>query len=172
MKIKDEKELTNMMQNHKEEISQYIWKRKLQNKRDVRALFQGGMGMVCRFGDMISESCLESIQSFEKHNLGMLLKESINQGKCEADDIPGLLNQRVCTFKLNLKGALLAFNSTKINVAINRLEFQLTSDDISDENKWFCVYGTCGPCALKLYSKPLMKDIGILIDNQMQYNQH
>jgi hypothetical protein len=44
MRIKDEKELTNMMQSHKDDFTQFIWRRRLQNKRDVRALFQGGIG--------------------------------------------------------------------------------------------------------------------------------
>ena len=48
MRIKDEKgiiinlELTNMMQNHKDDFTQFIWKRRMQTKRDVRTLFQAG----------------------------------------------------------------------------------------------------------------------------------
>jgi hypothetical protein len=61
----------------------------------MRALYQGGMGMVARFGDLISESSLESIQSFEKYNLGKLLKERIATQNCEVDDVSGLLCQRV-----------------------------------------------------------------------------
>jgi hypothetical protein len=52
--------------------------------------------MIGRFGDLISESCMESIQSFEKNNLGKLLKDTINSKNCEAEDIAGLLYQRVC----------------------------------------------------------------------------
>jgi hypothetical protein len=53
------------------------------------------MGMVARFGDLISESSLESIQSFEKYNLGMLLKETIASQNCDIEDVSGLLCQRV-----------------------------------------------------------------------------
>jgi hypothetical protein len=37
---------------------------------------------------------------------------------------------------------------------------QLVPDEAeADLNKWLCVYNTCGPCALKLYSKGIHKDV-------------
>jgi SPRY domain len=42
---------------------------------------------------------------------------------------------------------------------MNRLDIQLVSEDVDDEGKWYSVYNTCGPWALKLYSKPLQRDL-------------
>lgn len=95
MRVREEKELTIMMQSHKDDLMTFIWKRRLQSKREVRSLFQGGMGMIGRFGDLVSESCLESVQAFEKHNLAKLLKDAIHSGQCEAEDIAGLIYLRV-----------------------------------------------------------------------------
>jgi hypothetical protein len=38
------KELNNMMQTHKDSFTQFIWKRRFQTKKDLRALFQSGFG--------------------------------------------------------------------------------------------------------------------------------
>ena len=43
-KISIMKELNNMMQTHKDSFTQFIWKRRFQTKKDLRALFQSGFG--------------------------------------------------------------------------------------------------------------------------------
>ena len=51
--------------------------------------------MIGRLGDLIADSTLESIQSFEKSNWTRLCKAAIYSGLCEPDDIPGFFNNKV-----------------------------------------------------------------------------
>ncbi|KAL2916170.1 hypothetical protein HK105_204261 [Polyrhizophydium stewartii] len=148
-RLTDEKELSNMMQNHKEDFTQFIWKRRLQSRRDLRLLFQTGPGMIGRFGDLIADSTLEAIQSFERSNWAQLCKEAISSGICDYDDV-SLVSVKT--------------PGSRINVFQSRLEFQIddvleNSSESKDLERWFTVYATSGPWAVKLYSKPLVTEV-------------
>lgn len=148
--LKDERELTLLMQNHKDDFTSFIWKRRMASKRSVRSLHQGAMAAMGRVGDLISDSSLESINTFEKTNMARLLKDVINTWNCEQEDVMGALGMRAC---LALPRISRAFK-----LSANRLEAQLLSDDTAN-NAWHCIYGSCGPWALKSLAKPFHKDL-------------
>ncbi|KAI8899147.1 hypothetical protein BC833DRAFT_587015 [Globomyces pollinis-pini] len=145
-KMMDEKELNTLMQTHKEDFTQFIWKRRLQTKKDLRFLFQSGPGTIGRFGDIIANNNLESIQGFERYNWARLCKDAINFGMCELEDIPGFFNQ-VCLQSPR--------NNSHVMISPSRLEFK-----VMDKNpEYHCVSATSGAWANKLYAKALIKDI-------------
>ncbi|XJO77036.1 hypothetical protein BDV3_001679 [Batrachochytrium dendrobatidis] len=154
-RVSDEKELNNMMQTHKDDFTQFIWKRRLQSRRDLRLLFQAGPGMIGRFGELISDSNMEVIQTFERNNLAKLCKEAITSGLCDHDDVPGFFNNKITLISPK--------KMKRINVFPSRLEFQIKEieDDMAvrDPEQWYTVYATCGPWAIKLFSKPLVQDL-------------
>ncbi|KAI8848939.1 hypothetical protein BC829DRAFT_425405 [Chytridium lagenaria] len=80
-----------MESQHRDEFSQFIWKRRSQARRDLRSLFQVGNDMPT--GDMIADASLELLHLFEKTNTVRLCKDAINWGLCEMDDIPGFLRK-------------------------------------------------------------------------------
>lgn len=45
-------------------------------------------GVISRFGDLVAESSLESLQSFERINLARLCRDKIAAGVCSEDDVP------------------------------------------------------------------------------------
>ena len=51
--------------------------------------------MIGRFGELISDSNMEVIQTFERNNLAKLCKEAITSGLCDHDDVPGFFNNKV-----------------------------------------------------------------------------
>ncbi|KAJ2999525.1 hypothetical protein HDV02_002672 [Globomyces sp. JEL0801] len=152
-----ETELNTLMQTHKEDFTQFIWKRRLQTKKDLRFLFQSGYdifilsvllrpGTIGRFGDIIANNNLESIQGFERYNWARLCKDAINFGMCELEDIPGFFNQ-VCLQSPR--------NNSHVMISPSRLEFK-----VMDKNpEYHCVSATSGAWANKLYAKALIKDI-------------
>ncbi|KAI8925687.1 hypothetical protein BC831DRAFT_498185 [Entophlyctis helioformis] len=130
-----------MMQTHKEDFTQFIWKRRLQSRRDLRLLFQAGPGMIGRFGDLIADSSLETIQSFERSNWARLCKEAISSNICDYDDVPGFFNNKVTLMAVK--------PPTRINVLPNRLEFQLEdSSGVEGEER-----------DLERWYTPLIKDL-------------
>ncbi|KAI8914438.1 hypothetical protein EDD86DRAFT_186711 [Gorgonomyces haynaldii] len=140
-----------MMQNHKDEFTQFIWKRRMQTKRDVRHLFQQSTGMLGRLGDLISESSLESIQQFEKNNWAKLCKDVIEANTCELEDIPGYFGQKVL-----LKPPI---HLDELKMSTNRTDFYLGSEEAEiDPQKWYCVYASQGPWTSKQYAKPMYKE--------------
>ncbi len=94
-RMRDEKELNILMQAHRDEFTQFIWKRRLGTKKDLRGIFQSGPGIIGRFGDLIADTNLESIQNFEKTNCSKICKDAISFGFCEAEDIQGYFRQTV-----------------------------------------------------------------------------
>ncbi|KAH9253017.1 hypothetical protein BASA81_009022 [Batrachochytrium salamandrivorans] len=159
----DEKELNNMMQTHKDEFTQFIWKRRLQSRGDLRLLFQSGSGMIGRFGELVSGSSLEAIQSFDRGNWVKLCKEAISSGLCDHDDVPGFFSNKITISTINI--------DPQIHIFPNRLEFQILEANATLKNleRWYTVYGTCGPWAIKLYSKPLVHDLVIQALEQVMH---
>ncbi|KAJ3345005.1 hypothetical protein HDU91_007491, partial [Kappamyces sp. JEL0680] len=144
----DEKELHSMMQTHKESFTQFIWKRRVQTRKDLRSLFQSGPGILGRFGDLICESNIEAIQSFERSNCSKLCHDAIEAMACEVDDIAGFFKQTIL---------LQPPRNPALMVSPTRLEFKL--DGKNSSMKWHCVTSTSGPWAIKLYSKALVRSI-------------
>ena len=155
-------ELNNLLQAHKETFTQFIWKRRVQTKKDLRVLFQTGFelglyliflprsGIIGRFGDLIAESNIETIQAFERTNSMQICNEAIDTGICELEDIPGVFKQVIL-----LQPPV--SNNTAITISSSRLEFKVIEKKISDE--WYCLAATSGPWAIKLFSKSLIKSI-------------
>ncbi|KAJ3272756.1 hypothetical protein HDV01_005284 [Terramyces sp. JEL0728] len=150
VKLTDERELNNIMNTHKEGFTQFIWKRRLQTKRDLRALFQSGPGIIGRLGDLIAESNLEAIQSFERSNWARLCNHAIAAGLCEKDDIEG--------------------DNRAIQISASRYEFRLISPkDV--EAEWNCAFATSGPWGVKLYAKSLVRDVVVQTMSQLKMKQ-
>jgi hypothetical protein len=135
------------MQAHRDEFTQFIWKRRVQTKKDLRALFQSGPGIIGRFGDLIADSSLDAIQSFEKSNSNRICKDAISFGFCEQEDIQGYYRQ-VVQLMSSIPRKDLKFHG-------NRLEFHVTAVD----EMYHCCYATSGPWAVKLYSKSLVRSL-------------
>ncbi|KAJ3197485.1 hypothetical protein HK101_003183 [Irineochytrium annulatum] len=81
----DEKEMSATFQQHKDEFSQYIWKRRINAKRELRQLFQSGLG------DLVSDAAIEGLLLFQKINMVRLCKDAIQWGLCDEDDVAGRL---------------------------------------------------------------------------------
>ncbi|KAJ3256253.1 hypothetical protein HK103_005616 [Boothiomyces macroporosus] len=162
VKLADERELNNLMNTHKEGFTQFIWKRRLQTKRDLRALFQSGPGIIGRLGDLIADSNLEAIQSFERSNWARLCKDAIAAGICDTDDIEGYFNHGI--FLLPPKDNKVVFISS------NRSEFRVISNK-NVEPEWNCVFATSGPWGVKLYARSLVRDVVVQTMNQLGQNQ-
>nr|KAJ3421640.1 hypothetical protein HK105_002847 [Polyrhizophydium stewartii] len=106
------------------------------------------MRLVNRLTDE-KDSTLEAIQSFERSNWAQLCKEAISSGICDYDDV-SLVSVKT--------------PGSRINVFQSRLEFQIddvleNSSESKDLERWFTVYATSGPWAVKLYSKPLVTEV-------------
>ncbi|KAJ3113482.1 hypothetical protein HDU96_003349 [Phlyctochytrium bullatum] len=113
----DEKEISSTLQQHRDEFLQFIWKRRCQARKDLRALFQVGPGMICRFGDMLADASLEVLNSFEKLNTVRLCRDSINWELCEADDIPYFFTNKIAL--------ALPYRTSPAVVAPNRIDVHL-----------------------------------------------
>ena len=94
-RMTDEKELAQVLQNHKEDFSQYIWKRRAQSKKDLSNLFQSCSNMIRRFGDIVSDNSLDSIQSFEKRNRARICRDGIQFNFLDQDDSAAFFSNKV-----------------------------------------------------------------------------
>ena len=105
-----------------------------------------------RFGDLIAESNLDAIQTFERNNWAKLTKDLIYSDGCEQEDLQGLLGQRVIIYTPKY--------SQKVKVGLSRSEFNLNPfDENNQEDQWHSVYASAGPWAVKQYARPLIKEI-------------
>ncbi|KAJ3321197.1 hypothetical protein HDV06_004540 [Boothiomyces sp. JEL0866] len=139
VKLTDERELNNMMNTHKEGFTQFIWKRRLQTKRDLRALFQSGPGIMGRLGDLIAESNLEAIQSFERSNWARLCKDAIAAGICDKDDIEGYFNYGL---KLNQDSANKDSEFSYIHIIARLMDLYHPSHQLQASVLAYPLYGT------------------------------
>ncbi|KAI9363417.1 hypothetical protein DFJ73DRAFT_811117 [Zopfochytrium polystomum] len=142
----NEQEMSVALQQHRDEFGQFIWKRRIESKRDLRALFQTGPGLVCKFGDMIADAALESIQLFDKVNNARLCKDAIKSGLCAEEDIPDFFARKITL--LNPRG------QTYSVISPNHLEFKLSLS--TPPGEWTCLYGNQGPSAKRLVGKQLV----------------
>ncbi|KAJ3412016.1 hypothetical protein HDV05_001397 [Chytridiales sp. JEL 0842] len=139
--MSDEKELATTLQLHRDEFSHFIWRRRINSRKELRSLFQSGMG------DLVSEASLEGLQLFEKTNSIRLCKEAIRWQICELDDIASYFSRRA---------SLLAPQpAAPVSVNTNRLEFSV-ADKVPPNSSWGCVYATQGAWNLRLLSKPMV----------------
>ncbi|KND01565.1 uncharacterized protein SPPG_03365 [Spizellomyces punctatus DAOM BR117] len=161
-KMTDEKELSSALQQHRDEFTQFIWNRRMTSRKEMRQLFQTGPAVVCRFGDVIAESTLEALQSFERFNWVRLCKDKIAGEVCNDDDIPSYF----------LRQMFLAapIVPTAVIVHPNRLELhlsRLTSSEAgvrrqpADELRadWGCVYATAGVWKVRLMARPTAREM-------------
>ncbi len=105
-------------------------------------------GIIGRFGDLIAESNLEAIQSFERYNCSKLCHDAIGAGICDFEDIPGFFKQTIL---------LQRRRNPNIYMANTRLEFKINSK--LPTMKWYSVFATSGPWAIKLYAKSLVRTV-------------
>ncbi|KAJ3097483.1 hypothetical protein HDU97_004850 [Phlyctochytrium planicorne] len=147
--MSDEKEISSSLQQHRDEFSQFIWKRRFQARKDLRALFQVGPGMICRMGDIIADATLELLLLFEKTNSLRLCKDAINWSLCEGDDIPGFFTKKI---------AIAAPSPiVPVSIAPNRIDFSIPdSAKLIAKDGWVSVYGTTGPWAARLQGKTMV----------------
>ncbi|KAI8921425.1 hypothetical protein DFJ77DRAFT_163161 [Powellomyces hirtus] len=130
----------------------------------MRALFQTGPGMISRFGDMITNSTLESLQSFERTNWARLCKDKIAAGVCNDEDVPGYFLR-----KIFLVAPIIPAD---VSVHANRLEVHLTTVPGDDtlglptnaptstlKCDWGCIYATAGPWRARLMSRPTIREL-------------
>ncbi|KAI8589518.1 hypothetical protein BDZ88DRAFT_461954 [Geranomyces variabilis] len=161
-RMTDEKELATALQAHRDQFAQFIWKRRVGARKDMRALFQTGPGMISRFGDLITNSTLESLQSFERMNWARLCKDKIAAGVCSDEDVPAYFTRKI----------FLAAPAVPADVVVhaNRLEVHLREPRSSPDggtpppvtppkNDWGCVYGTAGPWRARLLSRPTIREL-------------
>lgn len=147
--MSSEQELSILLQQHKEEFGQYVSKRRLNSKRDMRTLFQTGPSVVCKFGDMIADASAEGIHLFEKANTSRLCKDAIKSGLCEEDDIPGFFAKKILLLPPRLQSHAI--------LSMNRLETHLSMTALPGE--WNCIYASQGPSARRLVGKQLATTI-------------
>ncbi|KAJ3300337.1 hypothetical protein HK104_001755 [Borealophlyctis nickersoniae] len=160
-KMTDEKELSSSMQHHRDEFSQFIWKRRMAARKDMRMLFQAGPGMICRFGDTIGDSTLEALQAFEKNNWARLCRDGIQWGLVGADDIPTYFLRKIYLVAPRVR--------TGFKISANRLEMTLgadTKDLFADMQnppptppEWECAYATAGPWLNRLMARPTVCEL-------------
>ncbi|KAJ3016068.1 hypothetical protein HKX48_004246 [Thoreauomyces humboldtii] len=167
-RMTDEKELASALQAHRDQFAQFIWKRRVAARKEMKSLFQTGPGMIARFGDLIADSTLESLQSFERVNWARLCKDKIAAGVCIEEDVPGYF----------LRKLFLVAPIVHADVAVhpNRLEVHLTvlPDDgsaptptpasttatpSSPQSEWGCIYATAGPWRARLMSRPTIREL-------------
>ncbi|KAL7754365.1 hypothetical protein RI367_000346 [Sorochytrium milnesiophthora] len=152
-RMSDEKELSSVVQQHKDDFAQMIWKRRLAVKRDLRELFQIGPGVIGKFGEVVSDVSLDIIQSLERHYSILLCKNAIHWGLSDNEDIPGAISR---------SAVLLAPSSSQIvQVSTSRLEFSLLPSKSKDDAGWGCVYASHGLWSNRLLSRPLQLELVI-----------
>ncbi|KAI9331354.1 hypothetical protein BDR26DRAFT_870379 [Obelidium mucronatum] len=149
--MNDEKEMSTSLQQHKDEFMQFIWKRRVHAKKEMRSLFANGSGMMCRLGDMISGSTMEGIQLFEQSNTVRLCRDAVRWTMCEAEDLPTLLNKKM--------GIILPKVPSHIIMKPNRLEFYV--DEKAPPFSWSCVYANQGPSTKTLLAKKMLTDMTV-----------
>ncbi|RKO94582.1 hypothetical protein BDK51DRAFT_15469, partial [Blyttiomyces helicus] len=162
------------LQQHRDEFSQFIWKRRLASKKEMQLLFQAGPGMLCRFGDMIADSTLESLEAFERNNWARLCRDGINWGLCNSDDIPLYFNRKIYLVAPRVPA--------RATVHPNRLELHLPHQSRSDPfpeatpppvlppQEWACAYSTAGPWSARLMARPMIKNIVAQTFAQLRLN--
>ncbi|KAI8617462.1 hypothetical protein BC830DRAFT_1113354 [Chytriomyces sp. MP71] len=155
--VTDEKEISTSLQQHKDEFMQFIWKRRVQAKKQMRSLFSNGSGMICRLGDVISNSTMESIQLFEQANTIRLCRDAVRWIMCEADDIPGYLGRKVTLIHPKL--------ATNVLLKPSRLEFNL--DEKTPVGEWGCLYANTGAIPQKYTSKRFVAEMAHQTVNQL-----
>ncbi|KAJ3131993.1 hypothetical protein HK100_005821 [Physocladia obscura] len=148
--MNDEKEMSNTLQQHKDEFSLFIWKRRVQAKKELRSLFSNGSGMMCRLGDLVSGNTMEAIQLFEQSNNVRLTRDVVRWSLCEAEDIPIYLGKKMAL--VNPKT-----NSSTVILRPNRLEFHIS--EIATQSTWGCVYANLGPCSSNLTNQKIASEI-------------
>ncbi|KAJ3203755.1 hypothetical protein HDU82_006320 [Entophlyctis luteolus] len=135
--MNDEKEISTSLQQHKDEFSQFVLKRRIHSKKEMRSLFSNGSGMICRLGDLVSANTLEAIQLFEQSSAVRLTCDAVCWNLCEPEDLPAYLDKKVAIRQPKLPCTLLLKPS--------RVEVKLQSG--ASANSWGCAYGTHGPSA-------------------------
>ncbi|KAJ3246138.1 hypothetical protein HDU78_007785 [Chytriomyces hyalinus] len=147
--MNDEREISVSLQQHKDEFMQFIWKRRVNAKKQMRSLFSNGSGMMCRLGDVISNGAMEGIQLFEQANIVRACRDAVRWTLCEPEDIPAYLGKKMALVNPKFQTHVIVKNS--------RLEFHL--DERAVKGVWGCVYANQGPCANKLATKKFIADM-------------
>ncbi|ORY38662.1 hypothetical protein BCR33DRAFT_754541 [Rhizoclosmatium globosum] len=142
--------MSTTLQQHKDEFSQFIWKRRVQSKKEMRSLFSSTSGMMCRLGDVISSNTTEAIAQFEQSNAVRLTRDVVKWTLCEAEDLPGYLGKKMILMSPRVQ-------PHSINLKHNRLEFHL--DNSTPPLTWGCIYGNCGPSSEYLPGKRMLTDM-------------
>ncbi|KAI9006126.1 hypothetical protein BC832DRAFT_470038 [Gaertneriomyces semiglobifer] len=167
------KELSSALQQHRDEFAQFISGRRLAARRDMRTLFQTGTGVISRFGDLIAESTLESVQAFERANLARLCRDAVLGNLCLEEDIPSYFLRQIF-----LASPLIR---TDVITHPNRLEVHLSQSSINEgaeettaaapRPEWGCIYATAGLWRARLMGRPTVKDIVKQTQDQILLHQ-
>jgi hypothetical protein len=142
-RISDEKELSVALQQHKDDFAQFICQKRAKGKIALREIFKLGSGPIGKFGDLVSEFAIETIQAFELANNCQLTKDGIAWETLDADDMTSFVERKIAIEKPK--------NATTLLVLPSRLEIELliTLDSSgnqpgSEPHYWTSVYAVCG----------------------------
>lgn len=94
-RISDEKELSSALQQHKDDFSAFVCKRRTKGRLELKEIFQSGSGIALRFGDLISSGALDTISAFETSCLLQLAKDGIAWELIDIDDMPTFITRQI-----------------------------------------------------------------------------
>ncbi|KAJ3371668.1 hypothetical protein GGF31_002647 [Allomyces arbusculus] len=94
-KIGHEQELSQLIQQHRDEFLQAVWARRLATKRELRHLFHQGPAIMLRLGDLISVTASDLLLAVDRARSVSLVRDGIAWGLLSQDDVPGVLSRRV-----------------------------------------------------------------------------
>ncbi|KAJ3071600.1 hypothetical protein HDU98_005102 [Podochytrium sp. JEL0797] len=149
--MNDEKEASTSLQQHKDEFTQFIWKRRAHSKKEMRALFSNGTGMIGRLGELISTGTLEGIHLFEQANTVRLTRDAVRWILCETEDLPAYLGKKIALLTPKVP--------TPILLSPTRLDFHL--HPTAAPHTFHCVYASSGPSAKHLHGKKMVTEMAV-----------
>ncbi|KAJ3204434.1 hypothetical protein HK099_001163 [Clydaea vesicula] len=185
-RMSDEKELSTSLQQHKEDFSQFICKRRLAGKKELKEIFQAGPGLVCRYGDLISDASIDTIRTFEYSNMVQLVQDGINCSFLELEDVSSLLSRQIFLSNPKKKTLIIVYPS-RLEIELI-VEYKKEEDDVETEESmmnrespesvgqisteikqklkapvpipyWTCVYACRGVWGKRLLGKFILKDL-------------
>jgi hypothetical protein len=144
-RISDEKELSVALQQHKDDFAQFICQKRAKGKVALREIFQMGGGSIGKYGDLVSDYAMETIQAFELANNCQLVRDGIAWETLDVDDMPSFVERRIALAKPKIM--------TTLSLLPSRLEVELLITLDSKGNQpgsersepyWTSVYAVCG----------------------------
>ncbi|ORX84101.1 hypothetical protein BCR32DRAFT_266582 [Anaeromyces robustus] len=120
VKIENEKTLYKILEQHKNNFIDFIFKRRLSQKTESQNIFSSGYNMITKFGDMLSESMLNKIKRFNRIHQTILCFDGIKSEYLEADDLQIYFQPKVYLDDIRCK--YISLNSERNTIEINENE--------------------------------------------------